>query len=112
MTEKTRKAQKAVAAVCHGVMALAEAKIQKAEEGAAAGSPEEGKAQGPKSVLHDAVTTALPARFEQLAFWSTRLFLGDYYKTYGAGSDDVQAAVSNHLDDPKNQYKNSLGLKP
>jgi putative intracellular protease/amidase len=109
-TEKTKNNQKAVAAVCHGVMALAEAKIEEQREGEDAGN--EGEAKKLKSVLHDAVTTALPARFEQVAFWGTRLFLGDYYKTYGAGSDDVQVAVSNHLKNPKKQYKNSLGLKP
>jgi putative intracellular protease/amidase len=75
---KTRKpGSKAVGAVCHGVMVLSEAK----------------DGQG-KSVIHDCVTTALPARFEQLAFWGTRAFLGDYYKTYGAGSEDVEASVS------------------
>ena len=46
-----------------------------------------------KSILHECVTTALPARFEQVAFWGTRLVLGDYYKTYGAGSDDVEVSV-------------------
>jgi hypothetical protein len=46
-----------------------------------------------KSVIHECVTTALPARFEQVAFWGTRAFLGDYYKTYGAGSDNVEASV-------------------
>jgi hypothetical protein len=68
---------KTVAAVCHGVMVLSET---------------EGK--DGKSVIHECDTTALPARFEQAAFWATRLFLGDYYKTYGACSDDVEAAVS------------------
>jgi hypothetical protein len=72
-----RPSRKCVAAVCHGVMVLSETK-------------------GPdgKSVIHDCDTTALPARFEQVAFWGTRAFLGDYYKTYGVGSDDVEEAVS------------------
>jgi hypothetical protein len=48
-----------------------------------------------KSVLHDATTTALPDAFEGVAFWGTRLFLGDYYKTYGAGSDGVETCVGN-----------------
>jgi hypothetical protein len=68
---------KTVAAVCHGVMVLSET------EGADG-----------KSVIHECATTALPARFEQAAFWSTRAFLGDYYKTYGACSDDVEDSVS------------------
>jgi putative intracellular protease/amidase len=67
---------KTVAAVCHGVMVLSET------EGADG-----------KSIIHECDTTALPAKFEQAAFWGTRLFLGDYYKTYGAGSDDVEASV-------------------
>jgi putative intracellular protease/amidase len=74
-TEKPSK--KAVAAICHGVLGLSEAKL---EDG--------------KSVLHDATTTALPGMMEQGIFWSTRLVLGDYYKTYGANSDSVEVAVS------------------
>lgn len=68
---------KVVGAVCHGVMVLSEAKDE-------AG----------RCPIWECVTTALPARFEQVAFWGTRLFLGDYYKTYGVGSDDVEHAVS------------------
>lgn len=76
----TRKpSAKAVAAVCHGVMALSET---------------EGAGGGGKSVLRECVTTALPRRFEQVAFWGTRAFLGDYYKTYGAGSESVEDSVS------------------
>ncbi|KAL2071980.1 hypothetical protein VTL71DRAFT_11323 [Oculimacula yallundae] len=86
--------KKSVAAVCHGVMVLSETK----HEG--------------KSVIHECVTTALPARFEQSAFWVTRIFLGDYYKNYGAGSDDVETSVRKCLDNPKMQYKNSLGMNP
>lgn len=75
---QTRKpGTKAVGAVCHGVMVLSEAK----------------DGQG-KSVLRGCTTTTLPARFEQLAFWGTRAFLGDYYKTYGACSEDVEDLVS------------------
>jgi hypothetical protein len=78
---KTKKPSgKTVAAVCHGVMVLSKSK---GDDG--------------KSVLYDCVTTALPARFEQAAFWGTRAFLGDYYKTYGAGSEDVEASVSQCL---------------
>ena len=72
-----KPSSKTVAAVCHGVMVLSET-----------------KGPGGKSVIHECVTTALPARFEQVAFWGTRAFLGDYYKTYGSGSDDVEKSVS------------------
>jgi hypothetical protein len=67
---------KSVAAVCHGVMVLSET-----------------QGENGKSIIHECATTALPARFEQIAFWGTRIFLGDYYKTYGAGSDDVETSV-------------------
>jgi ThiJ/PfpI family-like len=76
-----KPSNKNVAAVCHGVLALAVAKLS------------EGENKG-KSILHECVTTALPGTFEGVAFWGTRLFLGDYYKTYGVGSDSVETAVS------------------
>jgi hypothetical protein len=74
LTKKPGK--KTVAAVCHGVMVLSESK---GEQG--------------NSVIRDCDTTALPAGFEKVAFWGTRAFLGDYYKTYGAGSEDVECSV-------------------
>ena len=74
---KTRKpSKKSVAAICHGVMVLSESSLPDG-----------------KSVIHDATTTALPGFMEQAIFWGTRAFLGDYYKTYGAGSDSVQTSV-------------------
>ena len=74
---KTRKpSKKSVAAICHGVMVLSESSLPDG-----------------KSVIHDATTTALPGFMEQSIFWGTRAFLGDYYKTYGAGSDSVQTSV-------------------
>jgi hypothetical protein len=76
-----KPSNKNVAAVCHGVMALAAAKLA------------DGENKG-KSILHECETTALPGMFEGVAFWGTRLFLGDYYKTYGVGSDSVETAVS------------------
>lgn len=90
-----KPSQRTVAAVCHGVMAISETKLPDG-----------------KSILHDCATTALPAKFEQFAFWLTRAFLGDYYKKYGVGSDDVETSVRKCLDDPKKQYKNSLGVSP
>jgi len=74
----TRKpSKKSVAAVCHGVQVLSQT------DGADG-----------KSIIHECDTTALPTRFEQVAFWGTRAFLGDYYKTYGAGSDNVEESAS------------------
>ena len=93
---KTRKPSgKNIAAICHGVMVLSESSLPNG-----------------KSVLHDATTTALPGFMEQSIFWATRAFLGDYYKTYGAGSESVQASVERRLDDPKKQYSNSLSSTP
>ncbi len=75
---KTRKpSRKSCAAICHGVMVLSESSLP-----------------GGKSVIHDATTTALPGAMEQGIFWGTRAFLGDYYKTYGSGSESVETSVS------------------
>jgi putative intracellular protease/amidase len=74
---KTKKpSNKYIGAICHGVMVLSNAKR---EDG--------------KSPLHGCVTTSLPSGFESSVYWGTRAFLGDYYKTYGTGSDDVEVAV-------------------
>ena len=75
--ETIKPSNKTVAAVCHGVMVLSET-----------------MGNDGKSIIHECDTTALPGKFEQAAFWCTRVFLGDYYKTYGAGSDNVETAVS------------------
>ncbi|KAI0474957.1 class I glutamine amidotransferase-like protein [Xylariaceae sp. FL0804] len=86
--------QHAIVAICHGVLALASSR----------------DAEG-RSVLRDCLTTALPARFEQAAYWGTRAFLGDYYKTYGHGSEDVEAAVTKVLGNPA-QFRSSLNPGP
>ncbi|KAL7620087.1 hypothetical protein AAE478_010637 [Parahypoxylon ruwenzoriense] len=92
---KTKKpSRKVIAAVCHGVMVLSESK----------------DANG-RSVIHDCVTTALPAKFEQVAYWGTRVVLGDYYKTYGHRSEDVEASIKKILADPS-QFKASLNPGP
>lgn len=91
--------KKAVGAVCHGVMVLSSSTYP------------EGSSNAGKSVLHDADTTALPATFEKVAYYGTKLFLGDYYKTYGAGSENVQESVTKVLDN-KSQFKNSVGTSP
>ena len=74
---ETRKpSQKHIAAICHGVLVASEATYP-----------------GGKSLLHDVTTTTLPAMMESTAFWGTRLFLGDYYKTYGPKSDSCENMV-------------------
>lgn len=78
MTRKGSSPAKTAAAVCHGVQVLAAAD-------AADGSG--------TSVIHDFETTSLTSFMEGSAFWGTRLFLGDYYKTFGSGTDDVETAV-------------------
>lgn len=89
-----KPSKRVVGAVCHGVMVLSET-----------------KAADGRSVLHGVCTTALPTRFEQLAFWGTRLFLGDYYKTYGACSENVEESVTKVLAQP-GDFKNSLAPAP
>lgn len=92
---KTKKpGQKSLAAICHGVQVLASSSYPDG-----------------KSVIHDVETTALPSAFEQSVFQATRLFLGDYYKTYGASSPPVQEIVTSKLDNPS-QYKNSVKPGP
>ncbi|KAJ6788236.1 hypothetical protein PWT90_04380 [Aphanocladium album] len=91
---KKPSARKAVGAVCHGVMVLSETKTSDG-----------------RSVLYGVQTTALPTRFEQLAFWGTRLFLGDYYKTYGACSENVEESVTKVLERPQD-FKSSLAPAP
>ncbi|KAI1331519.1 class I glutamine amidotransferase-like protein [Xylariaceae sp. FL0255] len=92
---QTKKpSRKAVAAVCHGVMVLSETKDSDG-----------------RSVIRDCVTTALPTRFEQTAYWGTRAFLGDYYKTFGHGSENVQEAVTKVLAKPT-QFKSSINPGP
>ncbi|KAG9228906.1 class I glutamine amidotransferase-like protein [Amylocarpus encephaloides] len=92
---RTRKpSARCVAAVCHGVMVLSET-----------------EGHDGRSVIHECETTALPTRFEQAAFWGTRVWLGGYYKTYGVGSENVEESVTKKLDDPR-QFQRSLGMGP
>ena len=101
-TKKDSAAKKVVGAICHGVMVLSETLVD-GEKGVTG--------VGAKSVIHECQTTALPMRFEQVAFWGTRAWLGDYYKTYGARSESVEESVKKRLDDP-GQFKVSLGMSP
>lgn len=92
-----RGSRKATAAICHGVQVLAAAD-------AADGSG--------KSVIHEFETTSLVGTMESAAYWATRAFLGDYYKTFGDGTDNVETIVRKRLDDPEKQYKSSMSTSP
>lgn len=92
---KTAKpSTKCLAAICHGVQVLAAAD----------------NGDG-KSIICDVKTTALPAAMEESIFQATRLFLGDYYKTYGAGTPSVQKIVTGALNDTS-QFVNSIAPGP
>lgn len=71
-----------VGAICHGVVILARAR----------------RADG-RSVLHGRKTTALTARQELLAWNMTRLWLGDYYRTYPQTVEEEVRAALQHSDD-------------
>lgn len=88
-----RSKPKYCAAVCHGVQLLAHSRDRDG-----------------LSVLRDLDTTALPSLFEGSISACTRLFLGDYYKTYGAGTDNVAEIVKASLADEGSQFKNSNSL--
>jgi protease I len=69
---------KPVGAICHGVVLAARS-----------------KAPSGTSVLHGRKTTALLRRQELLAWNLTRLYLGDYYRTYPVTvEDEVRAALA------------------
>jgi protease I len=71
-------ADKPVGAICHGVVVAARAK----------------RADG-RSVLHGRKTTSLTKAQELLAWQLTRLWLGDYYRTYPETvEDEVRAALA------------------
>jgi putative intracellular protease/amidase len=88
--------KRTVAAICHGVQVLAFTPHPSTPN---------------KSIIASCTTTALPASLEQGAFHATRLFLGDYYKTYGRNSKSVQGFVKAGLHDAT-QFKNSPHLNP
>lgn len=67
-------------AICHGVIVLARARML----------------QSTRSPLFGRATTALPAFMELSAYWSTRLWLHDYFRTY---PETVQQIVSRELRD-------------
>lgn len=70
--------QKPIGAICHGVLLAARSAI----------------APG-KSVLYGKQTTALTKQMELAAWTLTRLYLGDYYRTYPTPvEDEVRAALA------------------
>ena len=102
LTKKTSSEQKYVAAICHGVQVLALSNYT-------ASSPSE-KGRN-KSILADVKTTALQSFHETCIYQGTRLFLGDYYKTYGHGSPSVQEIVTAVLNSP-DQFQSNWGVAP
>ncbi|TEA15076.1 Uncharacterized protein C8034_v002764 [Colletotrichum sidae] len=84
-----RPGRKIVASICHGPLLLSNA-----------------RAADGKSVLYDCETTTLPSFFESFIYQGTRVFLGDYYKTYGADSENCEESVRKVLRDPS-QLKSS-----
>jgi protease I len=76
-------ADKPVAAICHGVLVLARAK----------------GADG-RSVIHGRKVTSLINRLEMTGYQLTRLWMGDYYRTYPGitTEDEVRAALASKED--------------
>lgn len=72
------RAKLPMAAVCHGVLLLA--RTRNADTG--------------NSWLHGRKVTALPAWMEYFAYYTTRFWLGDYYRTY---PESVEHEVKNGL---------------
>jgi len=69
---------KPVAAICHGALLAARSQTRWG-----------------KSVLNGRKTTGLTRRMEMTAWWMTRLYLGDYYRTYSTPlEDEVRAALA------------------
>ncbi len=83
--------RKPVGAICHGVL-LAARSID----------PETGK-----SVLYEYRTTALLKRQEMIAYNLTRLWLGDYYRTYPVTVEDE---VKSFLSDSTNFIRGNSGF--
>ena len=90
-TKRDGSGKKVVAAVCHGVQVLSS-------------TPDPGDPQSGKSIIRSCTVTALPAHMESGIYSMTKMFLGDYYKTYGHGSPNVEDFVAQTLDDPS-QFK-------
>ena len=88
-TKKDGSDKKVLAAICHGVQVLAFTPDPEIMD---------------KSILHACRTTALPSFMESTIYTMTSPFLGDYYKTYGKGTPDVEEYVKKGLDEPEQQF--------
>ena len=76
-------ADKPVAAICHGVLVLARA-----------------KGANSRSVIHGRKVTSLINRLEMTGYQLTRLWMGDYYRTYPGitTEDEVRGALASDAD--------------
>jgi protease I len=79
-----------VGAICHGTVVAARSR----------------DAQG-RSVLHGRRTTALTAQMELSAWWLTRAWMGDYYRTY---PETVQSEVTRALAGPRDFENGPVSL--
>jgi putative intracellular protease/amidase len=89
LTKKDGSEKKVIAAICHGVQVLAYTPDPHIKD---------------RSIIHACKTTALPSFMESTIYTVTCPFLGDYYKTYGKGTPDVEDYVKKGLDDPEKQF--------
>lgn len=80
-----------VGAICHGTVVAARSR----------------DAQG-RSVLHGRRTTALTAQMELSAWWLTRAWMGDYYRTY---PETVQSEVTRALARPEDFDAGPVSLR-
>jgi len=83
-----------VAAICHGPLVLARAKNPKTQ----------------KSLLHERQTMALPKYMERLAFFSTCLCRGGYYRTYPMYVEDEIKSVMKSPTQFRTGRKSCFGL--
>jgi len=101
-TLRSGHGKKTLAALCHGVQVLA---FTPSPDSPAPAVPlKDGKIEADKpykSIIHACKTTALPGFMESIIYQTTRVALGDYYKTYGAGTPNVEDYVKLGLDDAK-----------
>jgi protease I len=73
---------KPVGAICHGVLLAARSQTRWG-----------------KSVLNARKTTGLTRQLEMTAWWMTRIYLGDYYRTYPVTVEDEVRAALAHPED-------------
>lgn len=120
-----KKNKKVVAAVCHGVQVLAFTPASDSSlktfplssvsspptspPSSSSSSRDENENASFKSIIHSCTTTALPGFMETSIYQATRVFLGPYYKTYGASTPNVEDFVRTGLDKPDQQFKTGPG---